>query len=171
MNHMQKLLKFAFFAFIIFFSTAGIAQAATSKISVKSPVVVKKAVVKKTVVKKVVAKKKAVVKKVVTCVRCRSVAEGVDKSKAAKATSWKGLVIGVNEGEKSLVITEAPKLDHIKAYAQRSVRIIDDTKILDKEGVDTSFEQLDIGYKIVVYGSYDAKKRIIQASSVEVVRQ
>lgn len=178
---MKKLLKLAFFALILTFSTTGLVHAATtSKKTVKAAAVVKKAitkkavgkksVAKKSVVKKAVVKKKAV-KKSVTCVRCRSSAEGADHSKAAKATSWKGLVIGMNEGEKSLVITEAPKLDHIKAYAQRSVRIIDDTKILNKDGGDSSFDKLDIGYQVVVYGSYDAKKRIISASSVEVVRQ
>lgn len=133
------------------------AVATTTKavVTVKAPV---KAPAKK-VVKKVVKKKVVINKKL---------AEGTDKSKAAKATSWKGLVIGMNDGEHSLVITEAPKLDHINAYAQRSILIGAGTQIKNKAGEEVVWQDLDIGRTLYVTGSYNAKTRVIKASNIEV---
>lgn len=131
----------------------------TVKAPVKAPV---KAVVKapvKKVVKKVVKKKVVVNKKL---------AEGTDKSKAAKATAWKGLVIGMNEGERSLVITEAPKLDHINAYAQRSILVSVNTQITSKAGEQINWQDLDIGKTLYVTGNYNAATRVIKASNIEV---
>ncbi|MCX6780850.1 MAG: peptidoglycan-binding domain-containing protein [Candidatus Magasanikbacteria bacterium] len=94
-----------------------------------------------------------------------SKAEGVDRTVAAKAESWSGLIIGINEGEKSLVITEAPKLDHISAYAQRSI-LVNSSTTLVKNNARVSFDAFDIGEKVVVTGIYNAGKRIITARSV-----
>lgn len=125
------------------------------------------AVVAKKTVKKTVKSKKRTTK--TSCARCRSRAEGADNSVAAHATSWTGTVIGINEGERSYVISEARALNHIKAYAQRSVRVADTTAIATPDGVQKDFSTIDIGYRISVTGSYDAKKRIIHASSIEIV--
>lgn len=172
---MRKLLIIAFFTFVAAGFSIGEVSAKTAVVS-KSKTVVVKAVAKKPVVvkkttkavpaKKVVTKKPA--KKATVCVKCKSLAEGVDRSAAAKAASWKGTVIGLNEGEKSVVITEATKLNRIKAYPQRSILIDEDTKIIGKEGDELDFVNLDIGYRIEVKGSYDAKKRQIHASNVEI---
>lgn len=142
--------------------------AVAQKPAPKKPAV--KAPVKKTVAaaKKAPAKK-VVKKKVVVCARCRSLAEGVDRSKASKSSEWTGTVIGVNEGERSVIITESTKLNHIKAYAQRNVVIDDATKILTRDGEEKLFEQMDIGYRIEVKGKYDAKKRTIDAASIEII--
>ncbi len=158
---MRKLLILAIFA--LFISTGITRDAFTA-----SNVVIAKAVAKKAPVqaKKVVAKKKKVSR---VCNYCKSLAEGVDKSTAAKAAQWQGLVIGMNDGEKSLVITEAPKMNRIKAYPQRSIRITDETKIITEEGWDGDFANLDIGYKVEVRGNYDAKKRIVSATSIEII--
>src|SRR3989338_4607373 len=146
------------------------------KPAVKKPVVkkpVKKAVaavaVKKAPAKKPVVKKKVVAKKVVACARCRSLAEGADKSAASRANEWIGTVIGLNEGSRSVIITETTKLNHIKAYAQRNVEIDADTRIVTRDGEEKLFEQMDIGYRIEVKGKYDAKKRTIDAASIEII--
>lgn len=150
----------------------GVAQAKTvAKTPVKAVVAKKAAPVKKAPAKKVVAKKpvkKAVVKKTnaATCVKCKSVAEGADKSAAARATSWSGTVIGINDGEHSYVVTEGTKLDHIKAFAQRSVRVTSGTELVHN-GQVFDFSQLDVGARVTVWGEYNSAKRIITATRVE----
>lgn len=169
---MRKTLILALFVLFISTGIADAAQAAsqivTAKATAKIATQVKKVPTKNQQVKakKTVAKKKA---RSGPCAYCRSLAEGVDKSKAAKATQWKGLVIGMNDGEKSLVITEAPKLNRIKAYPQRSIRITDDTRIITEDGGDGDFANLDIGYKVEVSGAYDPAKRTVSASTIEVL--
>ncbi|MCX6780575.1 MAG: hypothetical protein NT003_00425 [Candidatus Magasanikbacteria bacterium] len=134
----------------------------------KAPVKTVSSAKKATPVKKAVAKKP--VKKVSkTCVECKSKAEGADKSAASKADSWKGLVIGVNEGSRGVIITEATVLNHIKAYAQRYIAIDDNTKIVTKEGEEKTFDQMDIGYSVQVTGKYDAAKRTIRAAAIEII--
>lgn len=134
---------------------------------------VKKAVTQKTeVTKKVVAKapvKKTAVK-AASCVRCRSLAEGADTSKASKATVWVGTVIGVNAGSHDVIITEATALNRIKAFQQRNISIDANTKIVTKDGDEKNFDYMDIGYRVEVKGSYDAKKRTIDASSIEIIK-
>ncbi len=107
------------------------------------------------------------VKKSSTCVRCKSKAEGVDKSAAARANSWVGTIIGVNFGEHSIVITEATALDHIKKFAQRSVRVTSDTELF-KDGDPVAFADLDVGQRVTAQGSYDAKKRIVTADRIDI---
>lgn len=176
---MRKTLTLAVFALFFlsalplhtFAATTAKTSVSTKTTVAKKPVV--KAPAKKVVkkpVKKVAVAKKVVKKKVVACGGCRSKAEGVDNSKASKAAQWSGTVIGINEGEKSLVITESTKLNHIKAFAQRSVRITDDTKIINPDGLEQDFTNMDIGYRIEVHGVYDAKKRIVQATAIEIVK-
>lgn len=106
-------------------------------------------------------------KKARICAECKSKAEGADKSAAARATQWTGTIIGVNFGEHSIVITEGTLIDHIKTFAQRSVRITSDTEMF-KDGDPIAFENLDVGQRITAHGSYDAKKRIITADRVDV---
>ena len=154
---MRKKLILAIFATILTLTTPSISLAATKA---------KVASVKLTSAKKTVKK---TVKKAAVCVRCKSRAEGVDNSNSAKATSWSGTVIGINDGEKSLVITEASVLNHIKAFDQRSVRITSDNKISNKDGEEKDFTNMDIGYRIQVKGVYDAKKRIVHATAIEIV--
>lgn len=155
-------------------SVVGAASIPTSNsIFLAKATVVKKAVTppKKVVAKKVAVKK--VVKKPVkaaTCVRCRSSAEGVDNSKASKANVWVGTVIGVNAGSHDVIITESTALNHIKAFAQRNISIDADTKIVTKNGDEKSFNDMDIGYRVEVRGLYDAKKRTIDASSIEIIK-
>lgn len=96
----------------------------------------------------------------------KSKAEGVDRTAAAKATSWVGTVIGINDGEKSLVLTEATKLDHIVGYQQRSAHLAGAS--ISKNGDDIGFSGVNIGDRVRVYGSYNATKRIITASRMEV---
>lgn len=141
---------------------------ASAKPALKAPA--KKAAVKKAPAKKATAKttKKKVVKKTVTCARCKSLAEGADRSAAAKAKSWTGTVIGINEGEHSYVITEATALNRIKAYPQRSVIVSNATQIT-ASGEQRDFSGIDVGYRIKVTGAYNANKRIIQADTISVV--
>ncbi len=94
-----------------------------------------------------------------------SKAEGVDRSAAAKAASWTGTIIGINEGEHSFVITEGTKLDHITTYAQRSVRISANTDLY-KNGDAVAFSNFDIGDRITVSGGYNSAKRIITATQI-----
>lgn len=129
---------------------------------------VKTMVVKRAVVKKASAVKPAV-KRAVTCVRCLSLAEGTDKSAASKAAEWTGTVIGLNEGARSVIITETTKLNRIKAYAQRNVEIKGDTLIIDADGDEKTFAEMDIGYRIEVKGAYDAKTRTIDAAEIEII--
>lgn len=169
---MRKTLILALFVFLFSAGIASTTQAASGIVVAKATAKTSSQVKKATAKKQPVKAKKTAAKKTVRrgpCTYCRSLAEGVDKSKAANATQWKGLVIGMNDGEKSLVITEAPKLNRIKAYPQRSVRITDDTKIITEEGWDGDFTNLDIGYKIEVSGAYDPTKRIVRATTIEVL--
>lgn len=129
----------------------------------KTVVAKKPAVIKKTIVKR------AATKSVVTCVRCLSLAEGADKSVASKNLEWTGTVIGLNEGARSVIITETTKLNRIKAFAQRNVEINDDTKIATTDGDEKIFTEMDIGYRIVVKGSYDPKTRTVEASEIEII--
>jgi hypothetical protein len=102
--------------------------------------------------------KKPVAVQAVACVRCRSLAEGIDTSAASKAKSWTGTIIGINTGSRDVIITEATKLNRIKAFQQRNV-------IVDED----NFKNLDIGYRVRVTGAYDAKKRTITAASIEIL--
>lgn len=120
-------------------------------------------VVAKTPVKKTVVK-------AASCVRCVSLAEGADTSKASKAVVWVGTVIGVNAGSHDVIITEATALNRIKAYQQRNIKVGVNTKITTKGGDEKNFDYVDIGYRVEVRGSYDAKSRTIKASSVEIVK-
>jgi len=97
----------------------------------------------------------------------KSKAEGADRTAAAKAAEWTGTVIGVNFGEHSVVITEGVLLDHIKKFAQRSVKFTSDSEIF-KNGDLASFEDLDVGQRITVRGSYNAAKRIVTADRVDI---
>lgn len=97
----------------------------------------------------------------------RSRAEGKDNSAAARASSWTGTIIGVNMGDQSVVVTDGVKLDHIKKFAQRSVKISDSTEII-KDGEVVTFDALDVGQRITAYGSYNPKSRIVTAVRVEV---
>lgn len=97
----------------------------------------------------------------------KSKAEGVDRTAAAKASQWSGTVIGVNFGEHSIVITEGVLIDHIKKFAQRSVKFTSDSEIF-KNGDLASFEDLDVGQRITVQGSYNAAKRIVTADRVDI---
>lgn len=138
---------------------------------VKKPVVAKKVVATKKPVKKPVVKK--VVKKSVkaaTCVRCKSLAEGADNSKASKAAVWSGTVIGINAGSHDVIITEATALNRIKGFAQRNVNVDANTKIIMKDGDEKSFNDMDIGYRIEVRGAYNTKLRTIKASSVTIIK-
>ncbi len=160
--------KFVTAVFVAFLLVApGVATAATTTAAPqKATVVVKKPVVKAPV-------KKAVVKKPVkaaTCVRCPSLAEGTDKSKASKAAMWVGTVIGMNAGSHDVIITEATALNRIKAYPQRNISIDANTKIITTEGDEKTFNDMDIGYRVEVKGTYDAKKRTIKASSIEITK-
>ncbi len=103
------------------------------------------------------------------CIRCRSLAEGIDTSKASKAREWSGLVIGINLGSHDIIITEANKLDHIKAFQQRNIIVDGDTKIITEDGEDKTFNDIDIGYRIEVEGSYNTKKRTIIATRIRIV--
>lgn len=133
--------------------------------SIEAPVVIPaaavKAVAKKTIVKAPV--------KAASCVRCKSLAEGADVSKASKADEWTGLVIGLNLGSHEVVITEANKLNHIKAYAQRNIVVDDDTTVITQDDDEKRFDDVDIGYRISVKGVYDAKKRSIKATTIEIM--
>lgn len=97
----------------------------------------------------------------------KSKAEGVDRTAAAKAAQWSGLVIGVNEGAHQFIITEAPRLDKIYSYAQRTVSVSENTEII-KTSQAVSFADISIGEKITVRGSYNTKTRIITASRLVV---
>lgn len=104
----------------------------------------------------------------VVCASCKSIAEGVDRTAAAKANSWTGTIIGVNFGDQSVIVTDGTALDHIKSYAQRYVKISDETEVVrGDEGI--GFEDLDVGQKITSYGAYNAKTRTIDAVKVVVV--
>lgn len=145
------------------FVAPSFARAAEVQKSVESKPVAESVVVAKTPVKKTVAK-------AVSCVRCASLAEGPDRSTASKATVWVGTVIGVNAGSHDVIITEANALNHIKAYQQRNISVGANTKITTKSGDEKNFDYVDIGYRVEVKGSYDAKTRTIKASSVEIVK-
>ncbi len=97
----------------------------------------------------------------------RSRAEGADRTAAARASEWTGTIIGVNFGEHSVVITEGTKLDHIKKFAQRSVKVTSDSQVF-KNGEFAAFEDLDVGQRITVSGSYNAKSRIVTAERVDI---
>lgn len=97
----------------------------------------------------------------------RSKAEGADRTAAARASEWTGTIIGVNFGEHSVVITEGTKLDHIKKFAQRSIKITSDSEVF-KNGEPVAFEDLDVGQRITVRGSYNAKQRIVTAERVDI---
>ncbi len=112
---------------------------------------------------------KAVVK-AASCARCRSFAEGADTTKASKAVVWTGTVIGINTGSHDVIITEATALNRIKAFQQRNISIDGKTKIVTKDGDEKDFDFMDIGYRVEVKGSYDAKKRTIKASSIEIIK-
>lgn len=96
-----------------------------------------------------------------------SKAEGADRSSAARASQWVGTVIGVNFGEHSVVITEGVLIDHIKKFAQRSVKITSDTEIY-KNGQLIAFDDLDVGQRITAQGAYNATKRIVTAERIDV---
>lgn len=96
-----------------------------------------------------------------------SKAEGADRSAAAKGSKWVGTIIGVNFGEHSIVITEGTVIDHIKKFAQRSVKITSDTAVY-KNGEMIAFDDLDVGQRITAQGVYNAKTRIITADQVDV---
>lgn len=114
------------------------------------------------------AKTKAKVKRSVrVCAECKSLAEGTDRSKAARAASWTGLVIGINEGEHSVILTDAPRINHIKGYAQRSVLFSDATE-LTQSGSTITFANINIGDRLRAYGSYNANTRRVSATRVEV---
>ncbi len=103
---------------------------------------------------------------VAICAECKSKAEGADKTKAATAAQWSGLIIGINDGARMFVITEAPQLNHIKNYAQRSVHVSDAT-IIRNNGDEIEFSSLPIGQKASVRGTYDSKKRTIYATEID----
>lgn len=96
-----------------------------------------------------------------------SKAEGKDTTAAARAQQWSGLVIGVNEGSRILVITEAPKLDHIKAYPQRTIALQGDTELVRNDEV-IDFSAFQIGMRVTAQGSYNASTRIISANTISV---
>ncbi len=162
----QILVRIFFCLVFILLPISGV-QAKAPK-TVKKPVHTVVVKTKKAVVKAASkTKKKVVVRRTgKNCVECKSKAEGADRSKAAKAANWSGTVIGINEGEHSYVITEGVALDHIKSFAQRSVRVTDTTE-LEFEGAPFDFSQLDVGARITVWGNYNAAKRTIGASRVE----
>lgn len=93
-------------------------------------------------------------------------AEGTDRTAAARASQWTGTIIGVNFGEHSVVITEGTALDHIKKFAQRSIKISSDTQLF-KNDEPITFEDLDVGQRITATGEYNAAKRIIAAERVD----
>lgn len=97
----------------------------------------------------------------------RSKAEGADRTAAARASEWTGTVIGVNFGDHSVVITEGTALDHIKKFAQRSVKVTSDSQVF-KNGEFAAFEDLDVGQRITVSGAYNAKSRIVTAERVDI---
>ena len=100
------------------------------------------------------------------CTSCRSRAEGMDVG-GARATQWKGTVIGINDGARGFVITESSQLNHIKAFSQWYVQISQATRIIDDLD-DKTFDEIDIGYVIEVKGKYDPRLRTIFATSLEV---
>lgn len=104
---------------------------------------------------------------VVQAATVKSKAEGADRTAAAKAAQWTGTIIGVNFGEHSVVITEGTALDHIKKFAQRSVKVTSDSQVF-KNGEFAAFEDLDVGQRITVSGSYNAKSRIVTADRVDI---
>ena len=114
------------------------------------------------------ATKKNSIQRSKICVECRSRAEGADTF-GARATHWKGTIIGINEGAHSFIITEATQLNHIKAYEQRYVEIGETTQIKTSVGEEKKYNDIDIGYVINVKGTYNAKQRTISASSLEVL--
>jgi hypothetical protein len=97
----------------------------------------------------------------------KSKAEGADRTAAARASEWTGTIIGVNFGEHSVVITEGTALDHIKKFAQRSVKVTSDSQVF-KNGEFAAFEDLDVGQRITVSGSYNATSRIVTADRVDI---
>lgn len=103
-------------------------------------------------------------------IKAASLAEGVDRSKASKALVWEGSVIGINAGSHDVIITESTALNRIKAFAQRNIKVGARTEIVMKDGDDKKFDDLDIGYRVQVHGSYDPKTRTIFASLVEIIK-
>lgn len=95
-------------------------------------------------------------------------AEGADIA-GARATAWKGTIIGINDGARGFIITEATQLNHIKAFSQRYIQITSDTVITNDEDVK-DYGDIDIGYRIEVKGTYNAKQRIITATSIEILQ-
>jgi len=93
-------------------------------------------------------------------------AEGTDRTAAARASQWTGTIIGVNFGEHSVIITEGTALDHIKKFAQRSIKIGPETGIY-KNDEPITFEDLDVGQRITATGEYNAAKRIVAAERVD----
>lgn len=155
---MKIKLVVAFIAAFVIVAPIGARAAEVQKTSTTKEVVTTKAPAKKATVK------------AASCARCRSLAEGVDTTKASKAALWTGTVIGINAGSHDVIITEATALNRIKAYPQRNISINDKTKIVTKDGDEKNFDFMDIGYRVEVKGSYDAKSRTIKASSIEIIK-
>lgn len=109
--------------------------------------------------------------KSVACNNCKalSLAEGADVSTAKNAAAWQGTVIGVNEGSRSLVITESNKLNRINAFAQRAVQVIDATVIVQGDDESIPFSSIDIGYRISVRGEYDPNQRVVSAHTIRIL--
>lgn len=151
---MQKLLSSALIMAFFLAIPAPVLAATATKQPVKKQVTA-------------VAVKKPVVSKSATCVRCKSLAEGTDV-KGAKSTSWIGTIIGINDGAEGIIITEARQLNRIKAYSQHYVELTDKTDIVRAED-EKEFNELDIGFRVRVTGSYNAKTRTVVANDIEIL--